>query len=111
MIFDTVKMKKGIATSFSTMGETSAEPVAFRVSDSANEIAIVVNCPDPNTFLTVLGSNHVFGGADAKFPLPMDLSVLILDASIYVQTDGENKGCIVVHTDGAPCNVDVKEIC
>lgn len=111
MIFDTAKIKKGVATSFSTEGEITSDPVAFRVSDSANEIAIIVTCPDPNTSLTILGSNHVFGGGDVNFQLPVDVSMLILEnASLYVQTDGEYKGCVIVHCNGAPCKVDVKEI-
>ena len=111
MIFETEKIKKGTATYFSAEGEIINEMSAFRVKDSANEIALFITASDPGVELTIMGSNHVFGGCDEKFPLVHGLNVLLLDASTYVQLDGEYKGCILLHTGNVPCKTSVKEFC
>lgn len=111
MMFETTKMKKGNLALFANNGEFANETIAFRVKDSANEILILIDSPDNNINLNILKSNHVFSGTDAKFPISEGTNALLLDASVYVQTDGEYKGCILLHTETSPCKVDVKEIC
>ena len=111
MILETTKMKKGNLELFANNGEIADKTIAFRVKDSANEILILIDSPDNDVYLHILKSNHVFGGTDAKFLIFEGETALMLDASIYVQTDGEYKGCILLHTETSPCKVDVKEIC
>ena len=111
MIFETAKFYKGKAELFTEFGEAMGKENVFRVKDSANEIMVVVISRTGEKTLTIRSSNHIFdGGKDMQFPLGDGVSILILDASKYVQVDGENKGCIVF----GPCDdtvfIDVKEI-
>ena len=95
-----VTMRNTLAT-IETAALVASTPTAIAWSESDEKMVLVINA-SAATSLTVKAGNGIQGVADLVVTVPKGISLLKLESGRFKNVSGENKGKIVVVSEGTP---------